>query len=375
MLNNNLVAKIFIYYEIIGAWVLLIATIIALGLSNSALADNYFHFFHNHDVSFLINDGLMTIFFLVVGLEIKYELLQGALNTVQKAILPIIGALGGVLLPVLIYIIFNYDSPLLRRGWAVPMATDIAFALSILSFLGSRVAPGLRVFLATLAIIDDLEAIIVIAFFYTAHLAWLFFGGALLCMLLLFLFNRWGWTNLLGYFVVGALLWFCFLKAGIHPTLSGVAVALMMPLSLCKKLQQALHPWTTFIIVPLFVLANAGVSFLHLDPAQLHVSIILGVLCGLFFGKQLGIFIAAWLAVKCRLAMLPEHVRWRDLYGVAIVGGIGFTMSLFIGALSYGNAMPDYFDSVKIGVLLGSVLSGVVGYGVLRCFCHAGRPQ
>jgi NhaA family Na+:H+ antiporter len=321
----------------------------------------------------------MTIFFLVVGLEIKYELLHGALNSLPKALLPGIAALGGMIIPALFYLGFNYHSGLMLRGWAIPVATDIAFTLAVLSLLGSKVTPALKTFLMALAILDDLIAIIIIAIFYTAHIAVIFLALALLCAALLFLLNRCGVMRLLPYCAGGLLLWFCLLKSGIHPTLAGVALAMLVPFSSNKKspvnlllsplhrLKQRLHPWVALGILPLFAFANAGISFLHLNlaTASLHLSLIFGALCGLFFGKQLGVFGACRLAVKLRWAALPDRVRWPELYAVAVICGVGFTISIFISALAFGAQPAAYLNSAKIGVLSGSLLSGLAGYLLL----------
>jgi NhaA family Na+:H+ antiporter len=387
--NKNLEIQKFIRLETISAKLLLGATLLALCLSNSPLHNYYFSFFHTYifgqlgnlqfksNLLFWINHGLMTIFFLVVGLEIKYEILQGALNSIRKAALPGIGAIGGMIIPALIYISINYYNSTILRGWAVPTATDIAFALCILSLLGSKVPSALKAFLTTLAILDDLAAIMIIAIFYTDHLDFSFLGLVFICVLLLCILNIKKITRLSAYIITGIVLWVCFLKSGIHPTLAGVIVALTIPLkntkrpqqSPLKKLQHLLHPWVALIIIPLFAFANAGVYLLTLGK-NLQISIILGVLFGLFIGKQVGIFGASWLAVKFHLASLPDRVRWRELYAVSIICGIGFTISLFIGELAFSNSFESYLSSIKVGVLLGSLLSGTVGYILLLLIHH-----
>lgn len=386
MSNKNDETQKFISLETISAKLLLGATLLALLLSNSPLSTYYFNFFHTYILSqigslafksnllFWINDGLMTIFFLFVGLEIKYEILEGALNSLRKAALPGIGAIGGMIVPALIYVCLNYHNATLLHGWAVPTATDIAFALAILSLLGSKVPPALKAFLTALAILDDLAAIIIIAVFYTDHLALTFLALALICALSLFILNINEVTRLSIYLLIGTILWFCFLKSGVHPTLAGVVIALMIPLKNRKnsqqfplqKLKHLLHPWVAIVIIPLFAFANAGVYLLNLGQENLQISIILGVLFGLFIGKQIGVFGASWLAVKCRIASLPDRVRWSELYAVAVICGIGFTISLFIGALAFNNIDYSYLNSIKVGVLLGSLLSGMAGYLLLR---------
>jgi len=368
-----------------GANLLLGATILALILSNSPWHAYYEKIFQSPvtihlagwpfktNILFLINEGLMSIFFLVVGLEIKDEILQGALSSLPKALLPGFAALGGMVIPALIYIGFNYHNAVNLRGWAIPTATDIAFALGVLSLLGTRVSVELKTFLTALAIFDDLAAIIIIAIFYTAHLSLLFLGLALLCLGILFILNFKKINSLYFYCVMGFILWICFYNAGVNPTLAGVALALLIPLdhstshrpSASKRLKNFLHPGVALGILPLFAFANAGISFVDLSVSSLHFSIAIGILVSLFFGKQVGVFGACWLAVKLGMAQLPNKVRWVELYGVSIIGGIGFTISLFIGALAFEQFSTGYINSVKIGVLGGSLLSGVTGYWLL----------
>lgn len=378
--------KQFISLETISARLLFGATIIALILSNSPFQNYYESFFHSYffhqfgtvpfkfNLLFWINEGLMTIFFLVVGLEIKYEIMEGTLNSVRKAALPGIGAIGGMIVPALVYVMLNHYDSIMLRGWAVPTATDIAFSIAVLSLLGSRIDASIKVFLTALAIFDDLAAIIVIALFYTEKLSMVFLIAAAFCIFLLFLMNRLHVTKLTPYLFVGFVLWACLLKSGVHATLAGVILAFMIPLkdrksetaSPLKKLQHSLHPFVGLLVVPLFAFANAGVSFLDLTPSSVHISIILGVFLGLFLGKQLGIFGITWLATRLGIATLPSEMRWIELYGVAIICGIGFTISLFIGSLAFGYNDPSYLSSVKIGVFLGSFFSGLVGYFLLR---------
>jgi NhaA family Na+:H+ antiporter len=380
--NNS---REFIKLETMGANLLLGATILALILSNSPWHDYYEKIFHGSfsihldtwqfkiNALFLINEGLMSIFFLVVGLEIKYEILQGTLNSLPKALLPGFAALGGMVIPALIYIGLNYRDVVSLRGWAIPTATDIAFALGVLSLLGNRVSVELKTFLTALAIFDDLAAIIIIAIFYTAHLSFLFLGLALLCLGVLFILSLKKINSIFLYCLMGFILWVCFLNAGVNPTLAGVALAFLIPLehsidrrpSPSKRLKNLLHPGVALGILPLFAFANAGISFFDLSTSSLHFSIVIGILVSLFFGKQVGVFGACWLAVKLRMAQLPNKVRLVELYGISIICGIGFTISLFIGALAFEQFSIGYSNSVKIGVLGGSLLSGVAGYLLL----------
>lgn len=374
----------FIQQETAAANLLIIAMVLALIVSNSpwgALYDAFFHtaltlsfgdFHVSMNPHFIINDGLMSIFFLVVGLEIKYELCQGSLNTRAKAFLPGFAAIGGMLVPALIYIAFNLKDPDALRGWAIPTATDIAFALGVLSLLRHRAPIQLKAFLTALAIFDDLAAIIIIALFYTSTLSLSHLGLAFMTVLTLALLNLKNVNNVVIYCLLGGLLWACFLNAGVHPTLAGVVLAFLMPLNhprddiaASSKLKHWLHPFVAFFIMPLFAFANAGVSFIHLSPSSINLSIALGIFASLFFGKQIGVFGAAWLAVKLRLAARPDNVSWIQLYGVSLICGIGFTISLFIGALAFDSANLALIDSVKIGVLSGSLLSGLTGYWIL----------
>lgn len=362
----------FINLETVGAKLLLIASLLALCISNSPLQYLYTGFQHaevlHRDLLFWINDGLMTIFFLVVGAEIKYEIVQGSLSSVPKAILPGIAAFGGMLAPAIIYSMLTFHDTVMLRGWAIPTATDIAFALSVLSLLRNRIPSSLKAFLTTLAILDDLAAIIIIAIFYTKDLSILFISISMLVILLLFILNKLNVYKPTIYIFIGFILWFCLLKSGIHPTLSGVILAFMIPLkkinnnSPLQKIQYLLHPFVALIILPLFAFANAGVSFLNLTYENFNLLITSAVLLALFFGKQFGIFSACWISVKLGIAKLPAAVHWRQLYGVAILCGIGFTMSLLIGILAFGYQDESYLNSIKIGVILGSVLSGCIGY-------------
>jgi NhaA family Na+:H+ antiporter len=324
----------------------------------------------------LINDALMAVFFLLVGLEIKREFLVGQLSTWPRRALPGLAALGGMVVPGLIYVAFNVHSPETLRGWAIPAATDIAFALGVLSLLGPRVPISLKVFLTALAILDDLGAVIIIALFYTAKLNMLALLGALGVLAALVALNRFGHRKLPAYLLLGGLLWAFVLQSGVHATLAGVVLALTIPLNAAsetvdhgeaplERLEHALHPWVAFMIIPVFGFANAGVSLAGVGPSALLAPVPLGIMLGLFVGKQIGIFGFAWIAIRAGLAELPARATWLQLYGISLLCGIGFTMSLFIGLLAFPGSQ-SLQDQTKIGVLAGSLLAGTLGWLVLR---------
>ena len=323
-----------------------------------------------------VNDGLMAIFFFLVGLEIKREVLEGELSSLSQTALPAAGAVGGMVLPILIYLALNLDDAIALRGWAIPAATDIAFALGVLSLAGSRVPASLKVFLLALAIMDDIGAILIIALFYAGDLSLLSLGLALIGIAGLVVMNRLGVTKLAGYILIGIAVWVCVLKSGIHATLAGVAVAFCIPLgrgrsgddSPLKELEHALHPWVAFGILPAFAFANAGVSVTGLSVSDLLAPVPLGIAAGLFIGKQVGVFGCVAAAVRFGWCRLPSGVNWLHLYGVALLTGIGFTMSLFIGTLAFGDAA--FAAEVRIGVIGGSVLSAALGYSILRFFAE-----
>jgi len=326
-----------------------------------------------------INDGLMAVFFLLVGLEVKREILDGELSSLPQIVLPAIAAVGGMLVPALIYVAFNGGDAVALKGWAIPAATDIAFALGILALLGKRVPNSLKLFLLTLAILDDLGAIVIIALFFSGDLSLLSLGLAGLGVLALVAMNLAGVTRLAPYMVVGVFLWICVLKSGVHATLAGVVLAFAIPLrahdahghSPLRHLEHSLHPWVAFAILPLFAFANAGVSFAGMSLQSLFAPLPLGIAAGLFLGKQFGIVGFSWLAVKLKLARLPEGLGWRDFYGMAILCGIGFTMSLFIASLALENAGEAMATDARLGVLLGSLASSVCGY----LFLHRSLKQ
>ena len=360
------------------------AAILALIVVNTGLADAYDEllattgiwqfgtFAINKPLLLWINDGLMAVFFFFVGLEIKREVLEGRLSSPRRAALPIVAALGGVLVPSLIYIAINLGDSAGIEGWAIPAATDIAFALGVLALLGTRAPPALKVFLLAIAVIDDLMAIAIIAIFYTADVS----GQALLVagigIAFLVGMNRLKIASLGPYILVGIVVWAAVLKSGVHATIAGVIIALLIPLrdprdenrSPLHEIEHWLKPWVLFLVMPLFAFANAGVSLAGIELSDLLAPIPLGIALGLFVGKQLGVFGAAWLAIRFGLASMPEGLGWRHVYGVSLLAGVGFTMSLFIGTLAFSD--PAQQDAVRIGVLLGSILSACAGYLVLR---------
>lgn len=367
--------------------VLIVTAAVALLIANSALGPDYEALLHAYvgpmSIMHWINDGLMALFFLLVGLEIKREMLDGQLSTWSRRILPGIAALGGMVVPALLYIAFNMGSTV--RGWAIPAATDIAFALGVISLLGDRVPGSLRIFLAALAIIDDLGAVIVIALFYTANLSIIDLAGAAVVVALLIVLNRRGVRSLAPYLLLGALLWLLVLRSGIHATLAGVILALTIPMDMTPsqsdcgiksplhRLEQALHVPVGFLIVPLFALANAGVPFLGLPIEALASPVTLGVAAGLLLGKPVGVFGLSYLAIRLGLADAPAHASRWQMFGVALLCGIGFTMSLFIGLLAFPTA-PMLVSEAKIGILAGSFASGLLGFVVLR-LAHSERLE
>ena len=375
--------KWFFKLEAASGILLLISAIVALYISNSNLSDIYFDVLKQYlfiginnfglklSVLHWINDALMAIFFFFVTLEIKREFLQGELSSMKQAMLPIIGAVGGMLVPALIYIYINFETSVTLNGWAIPSATDIAFSLGILSLLGSRVPVSLKVFLTALAIIDDLGAIVIIAFFYTGDLNIKYLILILLTFILLLVLNRLNIKKFLPYLLLGLFLWFFTHESGVHATIAGVLLASVIPhrkkendFSLLIKIEHAISPYVAFIIMPLFAFANAGVSLEGLTFNSLLAPVPLGILMGLFVGKQVGVFIFSLASIKLGLATLPNNSNWISFYAVGVLTGIGFTMSLFVGNLAFVNNM-EYMDGVKIGVLSGSLLSTVAGYLLL----------
>ncbi len=363
--------------EASGGLVLMAAAALALVVANSPLAEAYAHALHVHlgPLSLLhwINDGLMVVFFLLVGLEIKREALDGRLRTWPDRVLPGLAALGGMAVPALVYLAFNVGAPT-ARGWAIPAATDIAFALGVLALLGPRVPISLKVFLSAVAIVDDLGAVIIIALFYTGGLDLPMLALAAATLAILVALNRFGVTRLAPYLLLGAVLWFLVLRSGVHATVAGVLLALTVPIrpspgrpedptSPLHRLEHALTPWVTYAIVPVFGFANAGVSLGGLAPDAVLHPVTLGVALGLFLGKQVGVFASVRLAAATGIAQRPAGASWAQVYGVAVLCGIGFTMSLFIGGLAFADAA--HATETKLGVLGGSILSGLVGAALL----------
>ncbi|MDX9860794.1 MAG: Na+/H+ antiporter NhaA [Rhodospirillales bacterium] len=388
----------FLKLEAAGGILLVVASAVAMIWANTPGGDLYFGLLGTK-VSVLfgdtglsktllhwINDGLMAIFFLLVGLEIKREVMEGNLSSLSQAALPSIAAVGGMVVPAAIYLALNWGNPFTTNGWAIPAATDIAFALGILALLGRRAPASLKIFLLAVAIIDDLGAIVIIALFYTADLSQEALGLAGLGVIVLVVLNRAGVTRIAPYVLVGVFLWTCVLKSGVHATLAGVALAFAIPLrgrepgdGPLVRLEHMLHPWVAFGILPVFAFANAGVPLAGLSFSALLDPVTLGIILGLFVGKQVGVLATTWMAIRLGLGVLPDGSRWIQVYGVAVLTGIGFTMSLFIGELAFEGG--DQSAAVRVGVLSGSLLSAVVGYAVLflasRREFHtvpAGRP-
>ena len=373
--------------ESMGGIILFIAAILALILDNTP-ARAYYESLLSLPISFglgalqlsksfllWINDGLMTIFFLLMGLEIKREILEGDLNSFEKAVLPVMAGLGGMVVPALIYIIFNWGNSIAPRGWAIPIATDIAFSLGILALLRERLPVALKMFLTALAIFDDIGAIVIIAIFYTHYisLSLLLVAGVLLFILILL--NYFRVTTITTYILVGIALWLCILKSGVHATLVGIALAFAIPLRNSKKpgnsplrvLEHRLRPWVVFGVLPIFAFANAGVSLMEIDLKYLLNPVTVGVALGLFLGKQLGIWSVCWLTIKGGVAHMPHGGNWRGIYGISLTAGVGFTMSLFIGTLAFGPVGGNYYPAmVRLGIIVGSFLSGALGYIILR---------
>ncbi len=375
--------KWFFKLEAASGILLLISAVVALFVSNSGFAEIYFNSLNQYlfvginefglklSVLHWINDALMAIFFFFVTLEIKREFLQGELSSIKQAMLPIVGAVGGMLVPAIIYIYINFETPVTLNGWAIPSATDIAFSIGILSLLGSRVPISLKVFLTALAIIDDLGAIVIIAFFYTGDLSIKYLLLIFITFIFLLILNRFSVKKFTPYLILGLFLWFFTHESGIHATIAGVLLASVIPhrkkehdFSLLIKIEHAISPYVAYFIMPLFAFANAGVSLEGLSFASLMMPVPLGILLGLFVGKQIGVFAFSYASIKLGFASLPTKSNWISFYAVGILTGIGFTMSLFVGNLAFVNNL-EYMDGVKIGVLSGSLLSTVFGYFLL----------
>ncbi len=322
-----------------------------------------------------INDGLMAVFFFLIGLELKRELMEGALSNPKNLVLPTFAAVGGMLVPAIIYASINWNDPVAVKGWAIPAATDIAFALGILAFFGKRVPIALKVFLVSLAIMDDMGAIIIIAIFYTSDLSTSSLIIAAVAIIVLSFLNHYKMKHLPPYLLVGLVLWVAVLKSGVHATLAGVLLAFFIPLkttsdneqSLAKSLEHDLHGTVSFVIIPIFAFANAGVSLKGLSLSSILEPVPLGIILGLFFGKQIGVMLFSFIAIKLKVASLPENVNWKQLYGVSFLCGIGFTMSLFIGSLAFEQSgTEEIFLNDRLGILIGSTISAIIGYFYLN---------
>ena len=376
----------FLKSDSVGGILLIFTTLLALLLVNSPFSDIYTSILHvpvevrigalhiDKTLHHWVSDGLMAIFFLAIGLEVKREILEGHLSSFSQVILPAIAAIGGIIVPALIYTLLNGGDPTAMRGWAIPTATDIAFALGILSLL-PRVPVSLKIFLMALAIIDDLGAIIIIALFYTTELSMLSIFIASASLIVLILFNRLGFSRKSIFFMVGLILWVSVLKSGVHATIAGVLFALTIPLSAkdetkkdfspLKEIEHGLHPWITFFILPMFAFVNAGVDMRNLSIDEALGNVPLGIAFGLFLGKQLGVFGLSWLAIKLKIASMPQDSSWLMLYGVSVLTGIGFTMSLFVDSLAFvDDRLFAYAD--KLAILFGTLMSAVLGYIILK---------
>ncbi len=375
----------FLSKEVAGGLLLCITAILALIIANSPMEGLYKslldlpisvkagNFKIDKPLLLWVNDGLMAIFFFLVGLELKREFMEGELSNIKKIALPALGALGGMTIPALIYAAINYKDPIALHGWAIPAATDIAFALGVLALLGSRVPISLKILLTSIAIFDDIGAIIIIALFYTSKLSLTAMGIAALCCIVLFFLNRSGSTQKSLYILLGIIMWIALLKSGVHATLGGIILAFFIPMndkdhpdrSPLKMMEHDLHYVVAFFILPVFAFCNAGVNFSGVGIEQITHSVPLGIAVGLFIGKQLGVFAFCWLGIKLGLAQLPSGASWTHLYGIAVLCGIGFTMSLFIGSLAFEEEIVSNLFDERIGIIIGSFLSGILGYLVL----------
>jgi len=385
----------FLRLESSGGILLLLATVLAMIAKNSP-AEIYYDALLTTPVEIRvgafeiakplllwINDGLMAMFFFLIGLEIKREVIAGELSEPARVVLPLIAAIGGMAVPAIIYAYANWGDPIAIKGWAIPSATDIAFALGVLALLGSRIPQSLKLFLMTLAIIDDLGAIIVIAIFYTVDLSLPSLLIAAAAITGLYVLNRKGVLDLVPYLLVGLILWTAVLKSGVHATLAGVVTAFFIPFKKApgrehtqlESLEHDLHPVVVYAILPLFAFANSGISFAGITLESLLHPVPLGIAAGLFLGKQLGVFGFTWLAVKLKISHLPADFSWLQLYGVSLLCGIGFTMSLFVASLAFEQGGPDFAVDDRLGILLGSLLSGVAGYAVLRFIARSRAPN
>ncbi|MDY7096732.1 MAG: Na+/H+ antiporter NhaA [Pseudomonadota bacterium] len=374
--------KDFVKQESAGGIVLIIAAALALIIANSPLAPTYFGaleakmnlsygaFEINKPLLLWINDGLMAVFFFLIGLEVKREIIDGQLSSMDKAALPLVAAIGGMAMPALVFVAFNYNEPANINGWAIPAATDIAFALGILSLLGPRVPVAMKALLLAIAVIDDIGAITVIALFYSGTIKINMLIGAAICLALLIGVNRLRLSSSMPYVVLTVIMWVFVLKSGVHATLAGVAAGMTIPMvardgtHLLHDMEHGLHKWVAFLIIPIFGFANAGVTIIGLSFSDLLAPLPLGIALGLLIGKQVGIMGMAWIAVKTGFAKLPDGVGWRKIHGLSLLAAIGFTMSLFIGGLAFDNSAQ--VDAVKVGVLAGSLIAAFGGFFLLK---------
>ena len=377
--------KNFLRLESSGGILLIFSTALAMIVVNLPF-ENYYHllleipieirisnFYIAKPLLLWVNDGLMALFFLLIGLEIKREFIDGELSNKKNIILPAIAAIGGMIVPSIIYYLLNKENSIALSGWAIPAATDIAFALGILALIGNKVPTSLKLFLLTLAIIDDLGAIIIIAIFYSSQLSFIALAIAIISIFLLFILNKRRVMDLTPYILVGVVLWIALLKSGAHATLAGIILAFFIPCSSNEeknsplhKLEHDLHPTVTFFILPLFAFVNTGISFSNFSLNSLTNPISLGISLGLIFGKQIGIFSFTWIAVKLKIAQLPKEITWKRLYGLSALCGIGFTMSLFISSLAFGDIGTELAIDERVGIVFGSIISAIWGYLVLK---------
>ena len=385
----------FFKLESAGGILLMAAAVIAIVIANTPL-HTYYDLLLNTPVEvrvgtfeiakpllLWINDGLMAVFFFLVGLELKRELVEGELSSIKSIILPGVGAIGGMAIPALIYIFFNKDDPVALQGWAIPAATDIAFALGVLALLGSRVPISIKIFLTSLAIFDDIGAILIIAIFYTSKISVTALVIAAVCISILFWLNKRNTHSTSIYLAIGLVMWVALLKSGVHATLAGVILAGFIPMkstlnpdySPLKSLEHDLHSVVAFFILPVFAFANAGISLSGVGIEQVFHGVPLGIALGLFIGKQLGIFGFCWVAIKLGLTRLPDDISWASLYGVAALCGIGFTMSLFIGSLAFEETEVNFIFDERLGIIIGSLLSGILGYLILRMSLGSSNPD
>lgn len=391
---SRLSIRRFLAMESAGGILLMLAAILAVICANSVMADSYEAFLEtkftigfgeetllSKALILWINDGLMAVFFFLVGMEIKRELVEGELSTVRQAILPFFAAAGGVAVPALIFVYINWHDDSTIQGWAIPAATDIAFALGLLALFGSRVPVSLKIFLTAVAVIDDLAAIVIIALFYTESISMTSIGIAFVCFVVLLMLNLRGVSKMSPYVVVGLIMWVAVLKSGVHATIAGVVLGFMIPLSvknahgksMLKSTEHKLHSWVAYAILPIFAFANAGINFNGITVELLQDSVPLGIAAGLFFGKQFGIFAISFILIKLKVASLPDRSTWGQFYAICVMCGIGFTMSLFIGGLAYDDTF--LLTETKLGVMVGSLASGVFGYVLLAVMLNKGASK